>query len=137
MAEHYSTLNRNLTFLIQNLRCSRSMEVVLAVSVRAEETLDSGHLKATRENKLVFPPSLSASQPLSLNPYASVQQVFSVCSGITVCDFSLTSQAALWHRGVIVSSGWKPFCHGRAEKDKAAPQPPRLAECSVLVSPAR
>lgn len=29
------------------------------------------------------------------------QQAFPVCSGITVCDFSLTSQAALWHVGVL------------------------------------
>lgn len=42
---------------------------------------------------------------------------------MTVCDFSLTSQAALWHRGVIVTGGWRPFCHGRVEKDKASPQP--------------
>lgn len=34
------------------------------------------------------------------------QQVVPVCSGITECDFSLTSQAAIWHRGVIVSGGW-------------------------------
>lgn len=63
------------------------------------------------------------------------QQAFPVCSGITVCDFSLTSQAALWHGGVIVSGGWKPFCHGRVEKDKAVPQPLCLAELCGLVSP--
>lgn len=34
------------------------------------------------------------------------QQAFPVCSGITACDFSLTSKAALWHFGVIVSGGW-------------------------------
>lgn len=64
------------------------------------------------------------------------QQAFPVCPGKTVCDFSLTSQAALWHGGVIVSGGWKPFCYGRVEKDKAVPQPLCLAEHCGLVSPA-
>lgn len=64
------------------------------------------------------------------------QQAFPVCAGITVCDFSLTSQAALWHGGVIVSGGWKTFCYGRVEKDKAVPQPLCLAEHCGLVSPA-
>jgi len=45
------------------------------------------------------------------------QQAFPVCPGITACDFFLTSQAALWHGGVIVSGGWS-FYHGRVEKDK-------------------
>lgn len=64
------------------------------------------------------------------------QQTLPVCPGITVCDFSLTSQAALWHGGMIVSGGWKPFCHGRVEKDKAVPQSFCLAEHCRLVSPA-
>lgn len=95
-----------------------------------------GSLENNTGKQTGFPSSPSTSQSFSWSPYACIQQVFSVCSGITVCDFSLTSQAALWHRGVIVSGGWRPFCHGRVEKDKASPQPPRLAERCDLVSPA-
>lgn len=63
------------------------------------------------------------------------QQVVPVCSGITECDFFLTSQAAIWHRGVIVSGGWWPFCHGRVEKHKAVPLLLCLPELYGLVSP--
>ncbi len=98
------------------------------------------------KNKLVTHPLLLPSLRSSLVPPSSPpvlcwskilekQQAFPVCSGITVCDFFLTSQAALWHGGVIVSSGWKPFCHGRVEKDKTVPQPLCLAELCGLVSP--
>lgn len=82
------------------------------------------------------PSSIPPSPPvLCWSEILEEQQAFPVCSGITVCDFSLTSQAALWHGGVIVRGGWKPFCHGRVEKDKAVPQPLCLAELRGLVSP--
>lgn len=101
-----------------------------------EEPLDSGQLKNCTGKQTCFPSSLSTFGPLSSNPHASIQQVFPVCSGITMCDFSLTSRAALWHCGVMVSGGWKRFCHSRVE-DKAVLQPLCLAECCCdLVSPA-
>lgn len=78
--------------------------------------------KLNEKNKLVTHPlCLSApssrSSPPPPLPHPSLpvlrwseileeQQVFPVCSGMTVYDFSLTSQAALWHGGVIVSGGW-------------------------------
>ncbi|TNN64455.1 hypothetical protein EYF80_025306 [Liparis tanakae] len=49
--------------------------------------------------------------------------------------YALEAYDALWHRGVIVIGGWKPFGHGRVEKDKAVPQPLCLAELGGLVSP--
>lgn len=110
----------------------------------------NGQLKSKWKKQTCYPSSLSALSPLlSSTPFIppsppvlcwseilEEQQALSVCSGITVCDFSLTSQAALWHGGVIVSGGWKPFYHGRVEKDKAVPQPLCLAEHCGLVSPA-
>lgn len=79
---------------------------------------------------LPFPPVLHWSEILE------EQQAFPVCFSIIVCDFSLTSQAALWHGGVIVNGGWKPFCYGRVDKDKAVPQQLCLDEHCGLVSPA-
>lgn len=80
--------------------------------------------------------SLPALSPSLSIPGWKSNKPLPVCPGITVCDFSLTSQAALWHGGVIVSGGWKPFCHGRVEKDKAGPQSICLAGHRGIVSPA-
>lgn len=116
----------------------------------ANGQLNSKWKKNKKNNQKCYLSSLSALSPLlsatSFIPPSSPvlcwseileeQQALSVCSGITVCDFSLTSQAALWHGGVIVSGGWKPFSHGRVEKDKAVPQSLCLAEHCGLVSPA-
>lgn len=43
---------------------------------------------------------------LSWSEILKEQKALPVCSGIMVCDFSLTSKAALWHGGVIVIDGW-------------------------------
>lgn len=117
---------------------------------------DNGQLKTKWKNKLVThrlsrlslslraPPLYPLNLSIPACPVLSCpvlcwseileeQQAFPVCSGMTVCDFSLTSQAALWHGGVIVSGGWRPFCHGRVEKDKAVPQPLCLAELYGLI----
>lgn len=109
--------------------------VSTALGVRpAEGALDSGKraqwpIENEMKKQTCYPssPSLPSSLP---SPTPSIpggaeswksNKPLPVCPGITVCDFSLTSQAALWHGGVIVSGGWKPFCHGRVEKDKATP----------------
>lgn len=108
----------------------------------AEGALDSGKcaqwpIENEIKKQTCYPssPSLPSPPSLSIHGWES-NKPLPVCPGITVCDFSLTSQAALWHGGVIVSRGWKPFCHGRVEKDKAGPQSICLTGHCGIVSPA-
>lgn len=106
----------------------------------AEEALDSRKcpqwpIENVIKKTNLLPTHLSLSLPSLSIPGWKSNKRLPVCPGITVCDFSLTSQAALWHGGVIVSGGSKPFCHGRVEKDKAGPQSICLAGHCCIVSP--
>lgn len=80
---------------------------------------DNGHWKLNEKQTCLpsffvcpvhVPPHCPAPPVPNWREILEEQQVFPVCFGITVCDFSLTSQAALWYCGIIVSCGWQPFC---------------------------